>query len=63
MAAFRQFFTRSAATHVLFIDDGSGDKTVTVLEALCRELGCQPGELLEWTPDPADRDDTNIEKI
>ena len=35
----------------------------STLEALCRELGCQPGELLEWTPDAADRDDTNIEKI
>ena len=21
------------------------------LEALCRELKCQPGDLLEWTPD------------
>ena len=21
----------------------------STLEALCRELGCQPGELLEWT--------------
>ena len=35
----------------------------STLEALCRELGCQPGELLEWTPDIADRDDTNIEKV
>jgi putative transcriptional regulator len=23
----------------------------STLEALCRELKCQPGELLEWTPD------------
>jgi putative transcriptional regulator len=23
----------------------------STLEALCRELGCQPGDLLEWTPD------------
>lgn len=23
----------------------------STLEALCRELRCQPGELLEWTPD------------
>jgi dolichyl-phosphate beta-glucosyltransferase len=45
MAAFRQFFTRSAATHVLFIDDGSGDKTVTVLEALCREFPSQSSVL------------------
>jgi len=35
----------------------------STLEALCRELGCQPGELLEWTPDAANGDDTNIEKI
>jgi putative transcriptional regulator len=23
----------------------------STLEALCRELQCQPGDLLEWTPD------------
>ena len=23
----------------------------STLDALCRELGCQPGELLEWTAD------------
>ena len=23
----------------------------TTLEALCRELRCQPGDLLEWVPD------------
>ena len=23
----------------------------STLDALCRELQCQPGELLEWTPD------------
>jgi putative transcriptional regulator len=23
----------------------------STLEALCRELGCQPGDLLEWRPD------------
>jgi putative transcriptional regulator len=23
----------------------------STLEALCRELGCQPGDLLEWKPD------------
>ena len=23
----------------------------STLEALCRELECQPGDLLEWTPD------------
>jgi putative transcriptional regulator len=26
----------------------------STLEALCRELGCQPGELLEWTRDEAE---------
>jgi putative transcriptional regulator len=24
---------------------------LSTLEALCRELGCQPGDLLEWTAD------------
>jgi putative transcriptional regulator len=24
---------------------------LSTLEALCRELDCQPGDLLEWTPD------------
>jgi putative transcriptional regulator len=24
----------------------------STLEALCRELDCQPGDLLEWIPDP-----------
>ena len=24
----------------------------STLEALCRELNCQPGDLLEWTADP-----------
>jgi putative transcriptional regulator len=23
----------------------------STLEALCKELDCQPGDLLEWTPD------------
>jgi putative transcriptional regulator len=27
----------------------------STLEALCRELRCQPGDLLEWTPDQAVR--------
>ncbi len=26
----------------------------STLDALCRELHCQPGELLEWTPDEID---------
>lgn len=25
----------------------------STLEALCRELNCAPGDLLEWTPDDA----------
>lgn len=28
----------------------------STLEALCRELGCQPGELLEYQPDGAGAD-------
>ena len=27
----------------------------STLEALCRELGCQPGDLLEWTREDAER--------
>lgn len=45
MAAFRQFLRRSAATHILFVDDGSGDDTVTVLETLCREFPSQSSVL------------------
>jgi putative transcriptional regulator len=26
----------------------------STLEALCRELACQPGDLLEWRPDEPD---------
>ena len=26
----------------------------TTLEALCRELDCQPGDLLEWVPEEGD---------
>jgi putative transcriptional regulator len=28
----------------------------STLEALCRELQCQPGDLLEWTPEASDRE-------
>ena len=28
----------------------------STLEALCRELGCQPGDLLESVPEPEDAD-------
>ena len=27
----------------------------STLDALCRELGCQPADLLEWTPDKIER--------
>lgn len=27
----------------------------STLDALCRELGCQPADLLEWTPDDSER--------
>lgn len=27
----------------------------STLEAMCRVLDCQPGDLLEWVPDTADR--------
>ncbi len=26
----------------------------STLEALCRELGCQPGDILAWAPDKED---------
>lgn len=29
----------------------------STLDALCRELGCQPGDLLRFEPGPADPDD------
>jgi putative transcriptional regulator len=28
---------------------------LSTLEALCRELDCQPGDLLEWTADEASK--------
>lgn len=28
----------------------------TTLDAMCRVLECQPGELLEWVPDDAETD-------
>ena len=30
----------------------------STLEALCRELNCQPGDILEYVPDPAEEDET-----
>lgn len=29
----------------------------STLDALCRTLECQPGDLLEWIPGPPDSDD------
>ena len=29
----------------------------STLEALCRALNCQPGDILEWVPDREDADD------
>jgi putative transcriptional regulator len=34
----------------------------STLEALCRELGCQPGDLLEWTADEATTKDRPAKK-
>jgi putative transcriptional regulator len=31
----------------------------STLEAMCRVLGCQPGDLLEWVDDGNDRNDGN----
>jgi putative transcriptional regulator len=30
----------------------------STLEALCRELDCQPGDLLEFVPDPAEGEES-----
>ena len=38
MDAFRQFLTRSAHTHILFVDDGSYDDTVTLLDTIARDF-------------------------
>jgi putative transcriptional regulator len=34
----------------------------STLEALCRELGCQPGDLLEWAADEATTKDRPAKK-
>jgi dolichyl-phosphate beta-glucosyltransferase len=39
--AFRRFLARSTATHILFVDDGSYDNTVTLLDTLSGEF---PGQ-------------------
>ncbi|MFC4725954.1 helix-turn-helix domain-containing protein [Glycocaulis abyssi] len=33
----------------------------STLEALCRELDCQPGDLLQFTDEPGDEDDDGTE--
>ena len=35
---------------------------LSTLEALCRELACQPGDLLEWTADEATINDRPAKK-
>ena len=32
----------------------------STLNAICRALGCQPGEILEYTPDDDDTESTEI---
>lgn len=32
----------------------------STLDALCRALGCQPGEILEWTPEEPLQDDDSL---
>ena len=34
----------------------------STLEALCRELNCQPGDLIEFVPGPAAREDGTKEE-
>lgn len=34
----------------------------STLEALCRELGCQPGDILEYRPTPAENREENRDK-
>ena len=34
----------------------------STLDALCRELDCQPGELIAWTPGPAVIDEEDAGK-
>lgn len=35
----------------------------STLEALCRELDCQPGELLEWRREEIEHGDETLEKV
>ena len=32
----------------------------STLDAMCRVLRCQPGDLLEWVPDDGDRDERRM---
>ena len=34
----------------------------TTLEAICRELGCQPGDIIEYRPDEPENEQTNKPK-
>jgi putative transcriptional regulator len=36
---------------------------LSTLEALCRELDCQPGDLLEWTDDEATKRERPTKKV
>ena len=29
----------------------------STLDALCRELNCKPGDILDWVPDPEDNEE------
>ena len=29
----------------------------STLDALCRELNCKPGDILDWVPDPEEKSD------
>ncbi len=32
----------------------------STLTSICRELDCQPGDILEYQPDPNDKEDLNL---
>lgn len=38
------------------IKNGTGGLDNRTLDRLCRELQCQPGDLMEWVPDPDEQD-------
>lgn len=35
----------------------------STLEAICRELACQPGDLLSWQPGPLDRTSEGVYRL